>query len=206
VSTCIYRGLLIIRLIPDLVYSNSWADGKISILRLRGSAGDFEVLDTVGTGGKGLNSMAVLSDGSAILGAHVSHHYDSVSKAHNKYGSGSAVHIPLSPDGQFLRNPDITISTTHLPPSSVQLDHPRQDAPHAHQIVIDGDAILIPDLGSNTVTRQCPPHDGGQWELGGVVSGYEAGDGPRHVVLHPKGMVYIKFEELINRYTSVYLM
>jgi 6-phosphogluconolactonase len=183
--------VLIIRLIPDLVYSNSWADGKISILRLKGLRGDFEILNAVGTGGKGLNSMAVVPDGSAILGAHVSHFSDRPSKADDKYGSGSAVHIPLSPDGQFLRNPDITISTCHLPLSSVPLDHPRQDAPHAHQIVIHGDVILIPDLGSNSVTRQYPPRDGGQWDSGEAVLGYEAGDGPRHVAVHPKGIYQV---------------
>ena len=58
--------------IPDVVYSNSWAEGKILVLRLKGLAGDFEVLDETETGGKGLNFMAVLPDCSAIVGAHVS--------------------------------------------------------------------------------------------------------------------------------------
>jgi len=149
---------------------------------------DFEVLDAVETGGKGLNSMGVLSDGSAILGAHVSGNFDSASKADDKYGSGSAVHIPLAPDGQFLRNPDVAISTTHLPVSSRPLAHSRQDAPHAHQIVILGDEILVPDLGSNSVTRHYPPRDGSQWDMRGAVLGYEPGDGPRHVTIHPKGI------------------
>ena len=150
--------------------------------------GDFEVLNAVETGGKGLNSMAILSDGSAILGAHVSGTTDRMSRANDKYGSGSAVHIPLSPNGQFLRNPDIAISTTHLPVSSVPMSHSRQDAPHAHQIVIHGDEILVPDLGSNSVTRHYPPGDGGRWNMRGAVLGYEPGDGPRHVAIHPKGM------------------
>jgi len=63
---------LIYSRIPDVVYSNSWAEGKILVLRLKGLAGDFEVLDEIETGGKGLNSMAVLPDCSAIVGAHVS--------------------------------------------------------------------------------------------------------------------------------------
>lgn len=62
-----------IRRIPDIVYSNSWAEGKISILRLKGLAGDFKVLDEVETGGKGLNFMAILPDCSAIIGACVRH-------------------------------------------------------------------------------------------------------------------------------------
>jgi hypothetical protein len=60
-----------IRRIPDLVYSNTWAEGKISILRLKGLAGDFEVIDEFETSGKGLNFMAILPDCSAIIGAHV---------------------------------------------------------------------------------------------------------------------------------------
>ena len=60
-----------IRRIPDLVYSNTWAEGKISILRLKNLAGDFKVLDDLETGGKGLNFMAILPDCSAIIGAHV---------------------------------------------------------------------------------------------------------------------------------------
>ena len=59
------------RRIPDLVYSNTWAEGKISVLRLKGLAGDFKVLDDLETGGKGLNFMAILPDCSAIIGAHV---------------------------------------------------------------------------------------------------------------------------------------
>ena len=64
--------MLIYSRIPDVVYSNSWAEGKIFILRSKGLAGDLEVLDEIETGGKGLNSMAVLPDCSAIVGAHVS--------------------------------------------------------------------------------------------------------------------------------------
>jgi hypothetical protein len=53
------------------VYANSWAEGKIFVLRLTSSGGDFEELNSTKTGGKGLNHMAALPDGSAIIGAHV---------------------------------------------------------------------------------------------------------------------------------------
>lgn len=62
---------LIYSRIPNIVYSNSWAEGKVSILRLKGLAGDFDVLDRAATGGQGLNYMAILPDCSAIIGAHV---------------------------------------------------------------------------------------------------------------------------------------
>jgi hypothetical protein len=71
VSICEMIKLLMIRRIPDLVYSNTWAEGKISILRLKGLAGGFKVIDEFETSGKGLNFMAVLPNCSAIIGAHV---------------------------------------------------------------------------------------------------------------------------------------
>ena len=97
------------------------------------------------------------------------------------------IHVPLSPDGNFVRNPHVLACTAHLGKWPIPFEHPRQDAPHAHQIVIHGDEILIPDLGSNLVSRQLPPRDGRNWDIRGAVLGYEAGDGPRHVVVHPKG-------------------
>jgi 6-phosphogluconolactonase (cycloisomerase 2 family) len=53
--------------------------------------------------------------------------------------------------------------------------------------VCHGEEVLIPDLGSNTVLRQLPPLNGSEWETKGAVGGFEDGDGPRHVVVHPKG-------------------
>jgi 6-phosphogluconolactonase (cycloisomerase 2 family) len=67
------------------------------------------------------------------------------------------------------------------------MKHPRQDAPHAHQIVVHGQEVLIPDLGTNSVLRELPPEDGGHWDCKGIIWGYQPGDGPRHVVVHPKG-------------------
>jgi 6-phosphogluconolactonase (cycloisomerase 2 family) len=100
------------------------------------------------------------------------------------------MHIPLSPDGNFVRNPLVNAITVRLSKWPTPFKHPRQDAPHAHQIVIHGDEILIPDLGTNLVLRQYPPRHGRQWNAGGVVMGYKEGDGPRHVAVHPRGMCH----------------
>lgn len=59
------------RFLPDIIYANQWAEGVVFALRLDGRTGNFSQADRKETGGKGLNHMAVLSDGSAIIGAHV---------------------------------------------------------------------------------------------------------------------------------------
>jgi hypothetical protein len=53
------------------VYANSWAGGVALALRLDGTTGGYQQIDRHETGGKGLNHMAVLADGSALIGAHV---------------------------------------------------------------------------------------------------------------------------------------
>jgi 6-phosphogluconolactonase len=73
--------------------------------------------------------------------------------------------------------------------------HPRQEAPHAHQVIIlpggqGGEAeteteILTPDLGSDRVLRTRLVGD--KLEKVGEFTGFEQGDGPRHAVVHPKG-------------------
>jgi len=77
------------------------------------------------------------------------------------------------------------------------MKHPRQDAPHAHQIVCHGNEIFIPDLGTNSVIRQYPPKGGKDWQSTGGIWGFEAGDGPRHVAIHPKGTC-----QLLTKVTS----
>jgi 6-phosphogluconolactonase len=108
-------------------------------------------------------------------------------KLTREYGSGSAIHIPLLANGHFSKDPTTSALTVHLPPASMEMKHPRQDAPHAHQIVFHGDKIFIPDLGTNSVVRQYPPKAGKQWQSSVTVWGFQAGDGPRHVAIHPKG-------------------
>ena len=60
------------RKLGDIVYSNSWSAGKIFVLKLSGRSGEFEVVDSVKTGGVGLNFMSILPDNSGLVGACVS--------------------------------------------------------------------------------------------------------------------------------------
>lgn len=135
--------------------------------------------------------MSILSDKSGLIGACVS---DEVSPeagrsylTSSEYGSGSAVYIPLSEDGLFKRDAsgEVLVSTYHLPRDATPRPHGRQDAPHAHQIVIHGDEVIVPDLGSNAVWRLHVVD--GKWKNRGSIPAYEEGDGPRHVAIHPDG-------------------
>lgn len=98
------------------------------------------------------------------------------------------IHVPLGPDGLFARDNsgNVQVSTHSLPRDLPPRVHRRQEAPHAHQIVIHNDEVIVPDLGNNVVWRL--RFEDGKWELAGSVRGFEDGDGPRHAVLHPNGM------------------
>lgn len=97
------------------------------------------------------------------------------------------IHVPLGVDGLFKRgiSGDISVTSHELPRDLPARIHNRQEAPHSHQIVIHGDEIIVPDLGSNVVWRL--RYSDGQWETVRSVNGFEEGDGPRHAVLHPNG-------------------
>ena len=100
--------------------------------------------------------------------------------------------IPLDPKtGRFLASsprPEDDFKPPHTPLAS-----PRQESPHAHQIVIHDGIVYVPDLGSNTVQRlkwasgQSRQGIRGGWENLGAIGGFEEGDGPRHIVINPKG-------------------
>lgn len=55
----------------DIVYSVSWSRGKLFVLKLSGRTGEFEVLDSVSTGGEGLNFIELLPGATGLVGACV---------------------------------------------------------------------------------------------------------------------------------------
>ena len=99
--------------------------------------------------------------------------------------------MPLSPEGRFLTNK--TEPSHHFNPKYSPLSHPRQESAHAHQVVIHGAEVLVPDLGSNKVwrLRLGGQEDISRWVVNGEIGGLEDGDGPRHVVVHPNGGYFI---------------
>ena len=109
--------------------------------------------------------------GSAACHAAVAGRYAVV--AH--YGSGSVSSVWLDDDGRPLAETDHVVLRGHGP------DPERQDAPHAHQVVIDGEEILVCDLGTDRVHRLRLDEHGRLHESRRPVE-LPPGFGPRHLV------------------------
>jgi 6-phosphogluconolactonase len=167
--------------------------------------GGIEVLDEADSGGKGPNHLALWTDHSALLIAHVSVVLHSrlvltaVSAAgrytpeqqYNQQGHGSMTCLPLDPDtGRFLTDRAQDSQTFHPVYTPSPSNHPRLEAAHVHQVIVRDNEVIACDLGSNKVwrLRMGGPEDRSRWVVEGTVeSGLIDGDGPRHVVIHPNG-------------------
>jgi 6-phosphogluconolactonase len=75
----------------------------------------------------------------------------------------------------------------------------RQKAPHAHQIAISGDGawVYVCDLGSDTIWQHAAAGDGPLDPVDGCR--IPAGEGPRHMALHPGGRHAYALAELTGR-------
>ncbi|KAK6907809.1 hypothetical protein L486_05730 [Kwoniella mangroviensis CBS 10435] len=157
----------------DIVYSNGHTEGKVFCNRIvNKSTGELEVISQVVTGGEAPTHMTVLPNGSALVIAH--------------YRSGTTGYLPLSSSGSFSESAEVK---HYLPPLlQYTLEHSRQGAPHAHQILngprLDGE-VYVPDLGYNQVLRL--KYNQNEWVPSTPFEGFLPGDGPRHSALHPNG-------------------
>ncbi|ORY25516.1 Lactonase, 7-bladed beta-propeller-domain-containing protein [Naematelia encephala] len=164
-----------------IIYSNGHANGKVFCVK-HGPDGSVEVLDEADSGGGGPTHLAVLNDLSGLAIAH--------------YNTGNVTVVPLDGQGRFLSS-SISPPNNFIPPYTPH-SHARQEGPHAHQIVVVDDQVLVPDLGSNTIWRLKWSEPNG-WELVGDIKGFQEGDGPRHCVVHLSG----KYIYVLNEITSV---
>jgi 6-phosphogluconolactonase len=92
------------------------------------------------------------------------------------YGSGTVCSAPVGPDGRLGERSGFWRFAGSGP------DSDRQEAPHAHQVVVDGAEVLVPDLGTDRVHRLRLGDDGELLEAGPPVL-LPAGSGPRHLVV-----------------------
>ncbi|MDX6323045.1 MAG: 6-phosphogluconolactonase, partial [Propionibacteriaceae bacterium] len=92
------------------------------------------------------------------------------------YGSGSVSSFPVRADGSLGAEVDLYQLSGSGP------DTERQEAPHAHQVVLDGDEILVPDLGTDLVHR-LRIDDAGRLSRAAAPVSLPAGSGPRHLVV-----------------------
>jgi 6-phosphogluconolactonase len=116
------------------------------------------------------------------------------------YSSGTAAVLPLAADGRLRPATSVRRRTGSGPVSS------RQDAPHAHMIVLDGSGrfAVWTDLGTDRVlvdrfdaaTGQLEPND-----PDGVA--IQPGSGPRHLAWHPGGATAYLLNELSSTVSSL---
>lgn len=92
------------------------------------------------------------------------------------YGSGSVSCFEIDSSGTLGAETDLFQLTGGGP------DSERQEGPHAHQVVVDGDEILVPDLGTDRVFRLRVDGSGRLSESAQPVQ-LPPGAGPRHLVV-----------------------
>ncbi|KAI5478352.1 hypothetical protein MNV49_005203 [Pseudohyphozyma bogoriensis] len=176
---------------PDIIYSNSWIEGLLYVLRLSEN-GELELLDTAESGGLGPTFLEVDSEGTALVAVN--------------YVAGSICYAPLLPNGLFAtatRSPN-QVHAFEFPHAEV-LDE-RQDAAHPHHLVAYKDEWLVPDLGSDIVWRMKwvgRPEDG-RWVVRDKVE-IDRFSGPRHAVVHPDGEHLFVLNELTSTLTATTL-
>ncbi|HEY5820684.1 MAG TPA: beta-propeller fold lactonase family protein [Propionibacteriaceae bacterium] len=92
------------------------------------------------------------------------------------YGSGSVASVRLEADGRLSEQVDLwTFAGTGPDPE-------RQEGPHAHQVVFDGDELLVADLGTDQIHRlRLDPE--GRFRTAAAPVQLPAGSGPRHLVI-----------------------
>lgn len=151
----------------DVVYAVGEADeGHVSAFRLDGTS-----LGTLPTGGGSPCHLALAAG--FLLSAN--------------YGGGSVSVFALRPDGSLDRRTDLVQHTG----GSVNPD--RQSAPHVHQVTIVDDVVYVVDLGLDAILRyRLTPE--GRLDLLTTTKVSPLGSGPRHLVHHPSGRVFVANE------------
>lgn len=130
--------------------------------------GSAALLSSVDTGGDGACHLALSPEGRRLLVAN--------------YGSGSVSSFLVGPDGRLGPLVDLVTFSGSGP------DPDRQQAPHAHQVVWDGEEVLVADLGTDRLHRLQVAEDGGLAEAGPAVR-LPPGSGPRHLVVLEEHLV-----------------
>lgn len=146
---------------PWLFAVSETEPGQVSSMR-RDADGTLQLLSTMTTGGAGSCHLALSPDLRYVVVAD--------------YGSGTVSSIPVGPDGRLGRTADQRRFAGSGP------DTERQQGPHAHQVVFDGDELLVPDLGTDRVYRLRLDGAGRFGEAGPAVV-LPSGSGPRHLTV-----------------------
>ncbi|WP_432834293.1 lactonase family protein [Dactylosporangium sp. CA-092794] len=140
-----------------------------------------ELINTLPTGGGGPCHLAV--DGDRVVVAN--------------YGGGSVAVFALRADGGLDRRTDLAQHAG----ASVVAD--RQEGPHAHHVTIRGNLVHAVDLGMDAIVHyRLTPE--GRLDHVRTTTVQPLGTGPRHLVFHPGGRVFVANElsSTVSTYTS----
>ncbi|MEV8513505.1 lactonase family protein [Dactylosporangium sp. NPDC051484] len=113
------------------------------------------------------------------------------------YATGSVAAFALRPDGGLDRRTDLA---QHAGASVVP---DRQEGPHAHQVTVRGSMVHVVDLGMDAIVHyRLTPE--GRLEHVRTTTVQPLGSGPRHLVFHPDGRVFVANEltSTVSTYTS----
>ncbi|WP_433055341.1 lactonase family protein [Dactylosporangium sp. CS-033363] len=113
------------------------------------------------------------------------------------YGTGSVAAFALRPDGGLDRRTDLAQHAG----ASIHPD--RQEGPHAHQVTVRGTTLHAVDLGMDAIVHYRITPDGRLEHLR-TTTVQPLGSGPRHLVFHPDGRVFVTNElaSTVATYTS----
>ena len=115
------------------------------------------------------------------------------------YGSGSVAAFALRPDGVPEARTDMA---QHAGGSIVP---ERQDAPHAHQVTVRDRSVHAVDLGMDAIVHYNLTPDGALEHLGATTV-QPLGSGPRHLIFHPSGLIFVTNElaSTVATYTAAW--
>ncbi|MFB9447342.1 lactonase family protein [Dactylosporangium vinaceum] len=140
-----------------------------------------ELINTLPTGGSSPCHLAV-ADGRLFVA---------------NYASGSITAFALRPDGGLDGRTDLAQHAG----ASIVAD--RQEGPHAHQVTVRGTVLHAVDLGMDAIVHYRVTPEGGLEHLR-TTTVQPLGTGPRHLVFHPDGRVFVANElaSTVSTYTS----
>lgn len=168
----------------DLIYVNSWVEGKIFVMRVHGD--DATLLSTCESGGKGPTDMRVSADGRGLMVVMVGTVAIeaaalSLINIARQYAANRLSYLPLKPDGTFALEAPSDKHVHLFPFTAPNPPNARQDGAHPHHIILTADPreILVPTLGSDKIwLMRWQSSDEGWTALRSI--DVAPGSGPRH--------------------------
>ncbi len=163
--------------------------GHVSAYTLNPADGKLASINSQPAGGSFTTHVSVHPSGHFVMAAN--------------YGSGNFPVFPIVAGGALGPMSDLFQSVGYAPTQGQNM--PRQDGPHAHQILTDPDAnhVFGVDLGADKVNALNLNLATGAFTPNTIPFAYVAsGSGPRHMAFHPDRQHAYVLDELVSTITA----